>query len=133
LEAGVALKTINDYVCRARGLLQDLVAPYRYSDALLMAGLNLAMGEISRIRPDIVLADRYSQGTSETDQTVPFDELVFDSIVPSDDVPVPPQHRMALLMFMVGYAQLHDNEDVEDARAAALLNKFVAQLLTVAA
>lgn len=129
----MALSTVKDYVARARELLQDLVAPYRYSDATLMAGLNLAMGEVARVRPDIVVADRYNVGTYEADQTVPFDELVFDSVVPSDTVPVPPQHRMALLFFIVGFAQLHDNEDVEDARAAALLNKFVSQLLTVAA
>lgn len=129
----MAISTVRDYVCRARGLLQDLVAPYRYSDDTLMVGLSLAMGEISRVRPDIIVADRYDVGTNETDQTVPFSELVFDPTVPSDTVPVPPQYRMALLTFIVGFAQLHDNEDVEDARAAALLNKFVSQLLAVAA
>lgn len=129
----MALNTVKDYVDRARGLLQDLVAPYRYSDAALMAGLSLAMSEIARVRPDIIVADRYNAGTYENDQTVPFSELVFDSVVPSDTVPVPVQNRMALVLFIVGYAQLHDNEDVEDARAAALLNKFIAQLLTVAA
>lgn len=129
----MALITVKDYACRARGLLQDLVAPYRYPDATLIAGLNLAMGEIARVRPDMIVAERYSGGAPSSIQTASFDELVFDSNSPSDVVPVPAQNRMALVLFIVGYAQLHDNEDVEDARAAALLNKFIAQLLTVTA
>jgi len=52
---------------------------------------------------------------------------------PSDVVPLPVQFRMPVLYFMIGFVQLKDNEDTQDTRAAALLNKFVSQLLTVAA
>ena len=49
----MALDTVQDYVSAARVLLQDTVAPYRYSDADMIAELNLAILEAKRVRPDL--------------------------------------------------------------------------------
>jgi hypothetical protein len=42
------------------------------------------------------------------------------------------QFRSALLYYVMGQVQIRDDEEVTDARASQFLNKFAAQLLTVA-
>ena len=46
---------------------------------------------------------------------------------------MPVQYQMSVVYYMLGFAQLQDNEDVQDSRAASLLTKFTAQLLGVQA
>jgi hypothetical protein len=41
------------------------------------------------------------------------------------------QYRLPFVYFMVGHAQLRDEEDTADARASAFLTKFTSTLLTV--
>lgn len=114
-----ALETVEDYVDAARTLLQDTVETYRYSDDELVLALSLAVLEARRIRPDLFL-DR-------------FDELPEFTDNDDTEVEIDAQYRTAFLYYIVGHAQLRDEEDSQDARAAALLNKFTSQLLTIAA
>jgi hypothetical protein len=41
------------------------------------------------------------------------------------------QYRVAFLFFMVGFAQLRDEEDTQDTRAAAFIGKFTQQLMSL--
>jgi hypothetical protein len=43
------------------------------------------------------------------------------------------QFRMSLLYYVVGNCQLRDEEDTQDERSIAFINRFTAQLLQVAA
>lgn len=116
----MALDTVAEYVARARVLLQDTVTPYRYSDDELVEALNLAVLEARKLRPDIFIGS--------------FDELPeYSSSDTSEEVDVDAQCRVAFLYYICGHAQLRDDEDTQDARASVFLNKFVSQLLTVAA
>ena len=110
------LETVGQYVGEARVLLQDTRVPYRYSDVELMSALSIGMQEAYRVRSDLFL-----------------DDLSFD--VPSfanstDKVPIEIGYRQSFVYYMVGRAQLRDQEDTTDQRAGALIQKFVAQLLT---
>lgn len=116
----MALDTVQDYLTRARVLLQDEVAPYRYSDDVLVEGMNLGLLEARRLRADLFLS-QLRQGT------VPE----YSSAGPAASVALDNQYRVALLYYMVGHAQLQDGEDPTDQRATVFLNKFVAQLLSV--
>ncbi|MCA6318324.1 hypothetical protein [Phenylobacterium sp.] len=118
----MALDTVGDYVARARVLMQDTVdAPYRYSNVELVEALNLALLEARRLRPDLMIAffktsiPTYSASSLTT--AVSIDE----------------QYRTAFLYYIVGHAQLRDEENTQDARASVFLNKFVSQLLTIMA
>jgi hypothetical protein len=125
------LSTVSEYVAQARAELQDLVSPYRYSDALLVMGLNLALSEVARLRPDI-LTDATYRGQINRSYTVSRVSIPMLSSSAMDDVvPMPEQYRTALLYYIVGRAQIIDNEDTQDERATRLLNKFIAQLLSV--
>lgn len=117
----MALDTVQDYLDRARVLLLDEVEPFRYPTSDLVENLNMGVMEMRRIRPDIMQAHFR---TSLPD---------FGVSTLTDTVPVDPQYRVALLYYICGHAHLRDEEGTQDTRAAALLNKFVAQMTTIQA
>lgn len=117
----MALDTVQDYIDRARVLLLDEVDPYRYPTVDLVEALNLAIMEARRLRPDLLKS--YFR-TSLPD---------FSTASMTAEVPVDPQYRMAFLYYICGHAQLRDDENNQDSRSAAFLNKFVSQLLTIQA
>lgn len=110
----MALVTVADFVLRARVLLQDKTVPYRYTDADVVEGLNLAVLEARRLRPDLYFDDVALPTYSDSAQTVP--------------VTVDQQYRVAFVYYMVGHIQLQDDETTTDARASAFLGMFRAQL-----
>jgi hypothetical protein len=116
----MALDTVSDYLSTARTLLQDQYSgQYRYSDAELVAGLNLALLEMYRLRPDLYIGittvPSYSAGSLAT------------------QVAIDQRYRTAALYYICGHAQLRDEEQTEDARAGAFMSKFLGQMLTVQA
>lgn len=112
-----ALATVADYVREARTLLQDVVAPYRYTDPELVSALNMGVLAARRARPDLFLNVTTLPSFSAVDATAfAMDEM----------------YRVAFVYYIVGHAQLRDEEDTQDARASAFLGKFTAQLLTLA-
>lgn len=114
-----ALSTVGDYIARARVLLQDTISPYRYSDDELTHNISLGFLEIRRLRPDLVMnvADANLPDYSSSGQNVDIDV----------------QYRVALLYYVIGQAQLRDEENVQDARASVFLNKFLSQMLKIEA
>lgn len=117
----MALDTVQEYVDRARVLLQDEVEPYRYPTVDLVEALNFAFLESRRLRPELV---RNYFRTSLPD---------FTTSNMAATVPVDPQYRLAFVYYVCGHATLRDDENNQESRAAAFLNKFVAQLLTIQA
>lgn len=117
----MALDTVQDYIDRARVLLLDEVDPYRYPTLDLVEALNLAFLEARRLRPELL---KGYFGTSLPD---------FSTSNMNASVPVDPQYRLAFLYYICGHAQLRDDENNQDSRSAAFLNKFVSQLLTIQA
>lgn len=117
----MALETVANYISEARFLMQDLVVPYRYSDAQIVSALNIAVNEAFRVRPDLY------QAYYET--VLPS----YSAASPLVVVDVDRSYRMAFLYFVVGYCQLSDQEDTTDARSSQFINKFTSQLLQVMA
>lgn len=112
------METVEDYINAVRGLLQDEVAPHRYSEAKIKLGFQFAFDEAYRMRPDMFIRLEVPNLTTAAG---------------TDPMPVPRGYSMAWVYFATGYCQIQDNEDTQDARASTLMNKFVAQLLTTAA
>jgi hypothetical protein len=110
-----ALDTVAKFITQARVLLQDGTEPYRYSDTELMESLNLAVLEARRLRSDLFLAVDFVPQTYDSTSDVTTD--------------IDAQYRPAFLYFMVGYAQLRDEEQNQDQRAGALITKFASQLI----
>jgi hypothetical protein len=116
-----ALETVGQYLVEARRLLQDENTPYRYPDDDLVDALNIDMMEVRRLRPDLLL---------------PLFQIPWiDSAATIDTtakVMLDPMYRSSLVYYIVGRAQLRDDEPTVDQRAGALLQKFVGQMLTAA-
>lgn len=114
-------KTVSDVVSEARVLLQDTDAQlYRYSDDQLVAYLNNALLEARRIRPDLFRA--------YIGQAIPS----YTSADLSADFPIDEMFFPQFVFYVTGSAELRDDEFTVDARAATLMNQFVAKMLTVA-
>ena len=110
-----ALDTVQDYVNGARILLQDQVAPYRYPDDDLVAALSYAMLEARKLRPDLFLNSSPQNFTTNDTTAVGIDQ----------------QYRVAVLYYIVGHAQLRDDENTQDQRAAAFMSKFTSGLVAL--
>ncbi|TXH19348.1 MAG: hypothetical protein E6R03_00650 [Hyphomicrobiaceae bacterium] len=108
------LDTVADYVREARTLLQDTVQTYRYSDDELISALNLAVMTARRLRPDLFI------GVT----TLPYFTAVDTTTFTMD-----PMYRRPFVYFMVGHAQLRDEEDTQDPRAAAFIGMFTQQMM----
>jgi len=116
-----ALETVGQYLEESRRLLQDQFTPYRYPDKDLVEALNIGLMEARRLRADLFLPL--------------FDVPSYDTvgtIDPAKVVTLDPMYRSSLVYYVVGRIQLRDDEPTVDQRAASLLQKFTAQLLTVA-
>jgi hypothetical protein len=116
----MALSNVAQYVSEARILLNDVIdGPYRYSDQSLISALNFAILTARMHRPDLFLS------VTTTPQFATSD-IAANTIFVMDE-----QYRVPFLFFMVGFTQLRDEEDTQDARAAAFVTKFTQQLLTL--
>jgi hypothetical protein len=115
----MALDTVTQYVNETRVLLQDTVVTYRYADAELISALNLAIMTARRNRPDLFLEVTTIPQFTTTDLTA--------GTAFAMDI----QYRVPFLLFMVGFSQLRDEEDTQDARSGAFIAKFTQQLLTI--
>lgn len=113
----MALGTVAELVATARVLLMDTIEPYRYLDDQLVTGLNLGLLEARRIRPDLFMWS-------------PNDTPAYTA-VDATPVDIDQQYRSAILYYVVGHAQLRDEEDTSDVRSATLMNSFMLQLLTL--
>lgn len=116
------LVTVGGIIDQVRTLLQDtdtLGGEYRYSNDSLVSNLNMGLWEMYRIRPDIFLE-------------LGFQVPQFDSGLPTTPVPIDGQHIPALVYYIVGMAQLRDDEGTQDARASNFLAKFTSMLVAVA-
>jgi len=113
------MQTLADFIQATRILLKDtMVGAYRYDDDMLKLALSFAFDEAFRIRPDMFVSS-----------TIPN----VMAMVAGDTVPVPNGYKMSFTYYMAGWTQMQDEEDTQDARAAAFMNKFTSQLLATAA
>jgi hypothetical protein len=112
------LDLVSDYITEARRLLQDQVVPHRYPDTDLIQALNIAVLEARRLRPELFIG-RFGALPQVVSPDQPFD--------------MEPMYRPSFVYYIVGRVELRDSEDTKDSRASALMNKFVAQMLTIQA
>jgi hypothetical protein len=125
----MALDVVQDYTKEVRRILQDAVAPYRYTDDNLVSALNMGLLEARRLRPDLFANNTYIQ-TGATSSPLRGSVPGFTA-VDSTAVPMDPQYRVALVYYMCGQVQVMDEEASQDQRATIFLNKFTSQMLSI--
>lgn len=114
-------RTIAQCISEARSILQDTATPYRYPEADLYVIFTSAMSEARRMRPDLFLATIFDAIPSYTEANA------------ADPFPITEIYWIAVVNYLVGRAELRDDQFNSDARASALLSSFKAQLTSSAA
>ena len=126
---------VSQYISDTRSFLQDLIGPpYRYSDDDIVTALNTAVGEISRVRPDIFLETKYQQPLPK--RSAYPEDLVPGLYTSTDEtaiVSVPRTYFQPMIWYMAGLLQFWDVEDTQDIRAQSFHQKFLGALMTLAA
>jgi len=109
---------------QTRSFLQDFDQPYRYTDDTVVAALNSAMFELSRIRPDIFLTNKYKIPLACCGPLMDMIPQLFNATRPNITVPIPSSLFMAVNWYMAGLIQFYDVDDTQDVRAQSFSQKF---------
>ena len=110
--------TIDTVVSRAREILQDAEKD-RYADQRLVDGLNLAITDMMRIRPDI----------PSLQTTIPNFPYKAADLGQSVLVPFNQKYMSPVVAYVAGWVELADDEFAVDNRAVSLLMRFQTQLV----
>lgn len=105
-------RTVGQVVEAARGLVQDVVPPYRYSTRDLAGYVSEAMGEARRVRPDLFLDTLRDALPYYTDA----DLLV--------EIPMPDSYFQQVVNYVAGRSDLREDAFAQDGRAITLIQAF---------
>lgn len=120
----MASRTYQDLLTEARELLQDTVSEtYRYSDSTLLNHLNRGLQALSRIRPD-VFYDLFDANDLNVPEIVDDDDAEapqydWETVFQFEGMFYPP-----LVQYVVGMAEVQEDEFTWDSRAGIMLTQF---------
>jgi len=106
---------VSVLVSRVRETLQDMDLD-RYTDARIIAALNLGILDTRRIRPDYFIGR--------------FAQPAYQIVAATEEFDLPETLIPSLIRFAVGWVELADDEYATDGRAAAMLKMFEGDLRT---
>lgn len=117
-------KAYQDIVDEARELLQDTVSTaYRFTDVFLVNRLNNGLQELGRIRPDSMY-DLYDAGQLNVPSVVLSGTPTAPDVLITADIQFERQFYNPLVLYVVGSAEIQDDEFTMDNRAGLLLQQF---------
>lgn len=117
------MPTYQKIVDEARVLLQDTEEDFRYSDTVLVGILNRALHELGRLRSDAFF-DLYDKNTLNVPTLVTGTAESTGEVELGNDFPLDGMFYPPIVEFIVGMAELTDDEFTVEGRAATLLQKF---------
>ena len=125
-------KTYQELIGEARDLLQDSVLPVRFTDQFLADQLNRGLQDIGRIRPDAYynLFNRNALNVPEVLISGTPDPATTE-VIWTDDVQIELQFYTPLVVYVVGSAELTDDEYTLDNRAGLLLTQFHSSIIAI--
>lgn len=118
-----ASKSIDDIYLEVRSLLNDLQEPYRYTDAQFFEYFNTGLMEIWRYRPDAFIGN-FTAGVLTNNMPEFYSPDDLDQTPPT---PYPLDIRWfysPMVFYIVGRADLTDDEFADNNRAMTLLQAF---------
>lgn len=116
-------KSYQNLISETREMLQDTdVVDPRYADSTLLNILNRGLQDLSRIRPDITY-------TLFTGNSLEVPEIVESApgagqVIWTDPFGLEMQFYPTMLSYLVGVAEIVDDEYTEDGRAAMFMQAF---------
>jgi hypothetical protein len=120
-----AVKTIDDVLTEARLMVNDAIAPFRNTDATLVAYLNSGLRQLYTLRPDAFIGN-FSTGILSANAIPTYDEadLGTSTAFPADD-------RMffnPVVAYVAARIELGDDEFTDNSRSTQLFAAAVQQL-----
>lgn len=121
-------KTYQSILDEARVLLQDTdpLPDYRYLDEVLIAKLNRALQELARLRPDAYDLF-YTDVVVGLGGSLNVPEVTTGNL--STTFPLDLMFYTPVVYFVVGSAELVDDEYTNDGRVSALMSQFRTMLV----
>jgi hypothetical protein len=118
-----ATKTIDDLYAEVRAQLNDSQEPYRTTDAVLFSIINTALREVYRYRPDAYIGN-FTSGVLSNNLVNSYSAA---DLGQNPLTPFPLDDRIfygPILFYVVGRADLTDDEFADNNRAMTLLGAF---------
>ena len=116
-------RTYDNLITEARALLKDTDADTkRYTDSSLLNILNLCLQDLCRMRPDACY-DLFLDNSLNVPEVVD-DSPAGEQILWTVDFNIEMQFYTPLVIYVVGMAEVTDDEYTTDGRAALLLRQF---------
>ena len=105
-------RTVGQVILAARAIVQDTVAPYRYSDTDLAGYVSEALTEARRVRPDLFLGSLRS--------AIP----IYTSADLAVAIPLPDSYFSQIVNYVAGRTDLREDQFAQDGRAMTLITSF---------
>lgn len=118
-------KTYENLVYESREMLQDTDDEPRYANSTLLNILNRALQDLGRIRPDIAYTI-FAANSLNVPEVIHDDDAPAgpDQVLWSDVFGLEMQFYPTMLSYIVGVAEITDDEYTEDGRAALFMQSF---------
>lgn len=133
-------KTIDNCIAEVRQVLNDMQAPYRYSDAWMISILNTALREVYRLRPDAYIGN-FTTGVLSANLAPTYstsDLQVINGVAnptpPTPATPFPIDDRLffgPVTFYVAGRIEINDDQFADNNRAMTLMQAFRAELVGV--
>lgn len=117
------MSSYSDLITEARELLQDTDEPQRFSDSYLINTLNRGLQELGRIRPDAFYA-LYDANALNVPSITDTDPAQSGKTLWTDDFGIDMQFYTPLVSYVVGSAEITEDEFTLEGRAIMMLQNF---------
>lgn len=116
-------RTYADLISEVRNFTQDAVAPYRNADSFYIQILNRALDEVGRLRPDAYY-DLFDANDLNIPTVIASGTPGTNEVLTTADFQLERQFYPPIVAYMVGMAEVQDDEFTDEGRAAMLLTQF---------
>lgn len=116
-------RTYANLISEVRNFTQDNLAPYRNEDSFYLEILNRALDEVGRMRPD-AFYDLFDANDLNIPTVLESGTPGTNEVLVSNDFQLERQFYSPIFAFMVGMAEVQDDEFTDEGRAAMLLTQF---------
>lgn len=116
------MSTYADLISEARDFTQDAVAPFRNDDSFYLKHVNRGLQELGRMRPD-AFYELYDANSLNVPVVV-ASGAVDPQVLTTEEFQIDMMFYAPMLAYIIGMAEVQDDEFTDEGRASMLLTQF---------